>query len=100
MKTVLSDERIGDIWHTYNNFEEQARAIEKAVLESPEIQALQDDESRLDFIAEDDCVFTTWIQEDYTVLYRLEWNHGEEWQKEWFRSPREAIDAAIKEQQK
>lgn len=100
MKTVLTDDRIDDIWHTYNNFEEQARAVEQAVLESPEIRALKQDERRLAFVAEDGCVFTTWVQEDCTVLYRLEWSHGEEWQKEWFRSPREAIDAAIKEQQK
>lgn len=95
-----SGSRLGNYTYqkTLDELRSSIRAVEQAVLESPEIQALRKDAERILFIADDGCEFATWIQDDYTTKYRLEWNRGAEWQSEWFDTPEDAIDAAMEQQ--
>lgn len=53
-----------------------------------------EDTQRLDFMIEEGCYIDTMAAQGRHV-YRLYWPHSVEQQKEWFKSPREAIDAAI-----
>lgn len=54
----------------------------------------REDAERIQFMADEACTFNTWKQEDGSWKYRLEWEHGTEWQTEWFSTPEEAIDHA------
>lgn len=62
----------------------------QAALQSQE----REDAERIQFMADEACTFNTWKQEDGSWKYRLEWDHGTEWQTEWFSTPEEAIDHA------
>jgi hypothetical protein len=52
------------------------------------------DTKRLDFMADEECYFDTMLAQGQH-MYRLYWPHLAEAQSEWFKSPREAIDAAM-----
>lgn len=51
-KTILTDEEIMREYHRTHAVLDFARAIEQAVLQSPEIQALKRDSERLDWLAD------------------------------------------------
>lgn len=75
-----------------------SRAIEQAVLQSEQVQALRKDAERIQFVADKHCMFDTRIQADGTTKYRLGWNAGTKWRVNWFDSPSAAIDAAMEKQ--
>lgn len=105
-ETTLTNKEIRKIWletakiiphcdhHLYF-----AHAIEQAVLQSEQVQALRKDAERIQFVADKDCMFDIRIQADGTTKYRLGWNAGIKWQDNWFDSPSAAIDAAMENQE-
>ncbi|MBC2768595.1 hypothetical protein [Pusillimonas minor] len=99
-QTVLKDEQINQIrrsmqpWQLMNEF---ARAIEQAVLQSPEVQALRKDAERLDFMISEECQIQS-LSAPNGVRHRLGWPDYGETQSEWFTNPRVAIDAAMEKQ--
>ena len=52
------------------------------------------DAARLDFMAAEECCFETMLADGKVPFYRLYCQHSGEAQSEWFKCPREAIDAA------
>ena len=46
-ETILADRQLGEEWDKTTGVYEYARAIEQAVLQSPEVQALREDAERM-----------------------------------------------------
>lgn len=53
------------------------------------------DAARMNFMIEQECQVETMMRRGDRALYRLRWPYREESQREWSRSGREAIDAAM-----
>lgn len=84
---------------TNNNVVDFARAIEQAVLQSPEIQALRKDAAMLDwFISQEAQMQAMNRLPSSNVMYRVGWPDDGEYMVEWHSCPRAAINAAMEQQ--
>lgn len=96
-ETVLTDARIMEMAEDgvfLGNVKEITRAIEQAVLQSPEIQALRKDAERLDWMA-NVAHCADWVEDEPTKRV-IRADDGAEFQGDTWRA---AIDAAMEKQQ-
>lgn len=105
-ETILNTETIETI---LNEIESQpeislnpyafARAIEQAVLQSPEIQALRKDAAMLDWLVSQESQMQSMARPNGgSVMYRVGWPDDGEYSVDWYSCPRAAISAAMEQQ--
>ena len=88
-----------DAWMV-NRVDEKLRAALKAIDESNGHTKAWDDTKRLDFMLAEECQIEHMDRVGAAPLYRVRWPWREEHRREWSKSGREAIDAAIGAQAK
>lgn len=93
---ILPYSTIEELWHTHEDFEDFACAIEQAVMQSPEVQALRKDAERLMFACAFDA-YTTVSKDRYGYALECAEEAGRDFptKEDELNGLRRLIDAAI-----
>lgn len=108
-ETILADEQINEAWSNNltgmfmsgDQMRKFARAIEQAVLQSPEIEALRKDAARLQYLIDQKAFVKTDpdnVGDVFWLEFPCEWEGQGGVQIGMYPTPRAAIDAAMEQQ--